>query len=188
MNTKEALIGILPIGRVPQAACEAVTIFLRGNFGMDVCILPSVDEPLYALDAKRGQYNAACIIERLESMEHRCLKLVGLLNLDLFIPVFTYVIGEAREGGTAAVASMFRLSGDFTGPDASQDIILGRLTKVAIHETGHLFGVAHCHDRGCVMRFSISLTEIDAAPSTFCRYCHAYVEEAVRRARRTSAV
>jgi archaemetzincin len=185
MKTKEAFIGILPMGRVPQVACKVVTIFLRSSFGMDIRTLPSVGEPLYALDAKRGQYNAAYIIERLESMDQECVKLVGLLNLDLFIPVFTHVIGEAREGGRAAVVSLYRLRGDPAGPDTSQDTILERVAKVAVHETGHLFGIAHCHNRGCVMRFSLNLTELDATPSDFCRYCHAYVEEAVRRARRS---
>ena len=46
--------------------------------------------------------------------------IVGVTSLDVGLPIFTFVFGRARQGGSAAVVSLARLEPAFYGlaPDA----------------------------------------------------------------------
>jgi len=183
IRNKRRFVGIIPIGPVPAIASEVIVSYLQTVCHLKAVILPELPEPAYAHDALRKQFNAALIIERLETIPRKgCLKLIGILNVDLFLPIFTHVFGEAREGGRCGIVSMFRLRKRDGGMTPSQDLILERTAKVAIHELGHLFLVPHCADRACLMHFSMDLTELDAIPIRFCRYCQAFFRSAVQRA------
>lgn len=172
---KPGCIGLIPLGSVPAIVCKAVVSHIRKVCRLDGVIFPPLPEPCYAYDPLRNQYNAAVIIDRLEKTEaHDCVKLLGLMNLDLFIPIFTHVFGEARQGGRCAVVSMFRLGQASREISPNQDLILERTTKVALHELGHLFRIPHCTTPSCLMRFSMDLMELDAMPIRFCRYCDAF--------------
>jgi archaemetzincin len=174
-RAKRGCIGLIPIGSVPAIACKAIVSHIRKVCRLDGVIFPALPEPAYAHDPVRNQYDAAVIIDCLERMEgYGCVKLIGLMNLDLFIPIFTHVFGEARDGGRCAVVSMFRLGHESQGIRPDQDLILERTVKVAVHELGHLFRVPHCADPACLMRFSMDLMELDAMPIRFCRYCNAF--------------
>jgi archaemetzincin len=109
------------------------------------------------------------------------LKVLGVLNVDLFIPIFTHVFGEAREGGRCALLSLYRLRKDLEGSGSQVDRILERAAKVALHELAHLFKVPHCRDPECLMHFSMNLNDLDSTPLTFCRYCKAAMDDFARR-------
>jgi archaemetzincin len=145
MNSKKGCIGVVAIGEVPAVAPRDISSRIQSHLNLPSVVLPSVQHPLYAYDERRQQYNAAAILSALESMPyHDCDKVIGVLNVDLFIPVFTYVLGEAQEGGKFALASMYRLRSGSKKSSQSMVQVLDRLTKVALHEIGHLFEVAHC--------------------------------------------
>ena len=71
--------------------------------------------------------------------------MLGVTDRDLFIPILTYVFGEAQLGGRAAVVSTARLVEDVElfGPQ----LLVERLAKEAVHEVGHAFGLLHCATR-----------------------------------------
>ena len=46
-----------------------------------------------------------------------------------------------------------------------------RTLKVAVHETGHMFGMQHCTAYECLMNGSNNLTEMDQRPMWFCPEC-----------------
>jgi len=91
--------------------------------------------------------------------------------VDLFVPVLTYVFGEAQLDGKAAVVSTFRLREEFFGLDADPKLERTRLLKEAIHELGHTFGLIHCRNYDCVMHSSTSVEEVDLKPTDFCEDC-----------------
>lgn len=173
---------IVPIGRVPDVVCKAIIPPIRTLFHLDADILPPLPEAHYAHDTVRDQYNAAHILHRLETrFERTPLKILGVVNVDLFIPVFTHVFGEAREGGQCALVSMYRLRDRLNQTRPSQDLILERTVKVALHELSHLFSITHCTHTGCIMHFSMNLQDLDTTSFTFCRYCDAYLKAAIHR-------
>lgn len=175
-------IGVLPVGRVPEAACRAVAGHVERFFGLAVEVLPPLGEPSYALDRERMQYNAAKILAALEGMPPTGhVKILALLNVDLYIPVFTHVFGEAREGGGHALVSMFRLGEPADGAKIRQDLILGRLVKVVLHEAAHLFDLVHCMEPECLMHFSMNTEALDRLSLDFCPSCAERLRAAVAR-------
>ena len=66
------------------------------------------ERPRAAWDARRGQYETGRILKWLESRHAGAAKVLGLTDVDLFIPILTFVFGEAQLGGRAAIVSTAR--------------------------------------------------------------------------------
>jgi archaemetzincin len=126
----------------------------------------------FAFDASRNQYAsravlAALLRERADGAE----KVLGVTGLDLFVPVLTFVFGEAQLGGRAAVVSSCRLANEFYGLPRDPETLQERLEKEAVHELGHTYGLVHCADGLCVMRSSTYVEELDLKDVGFCADC-----------------
>ncbi|MEI8201648.1 MAG: archaemetzincin family Zn-dependent metalloprotease [Bacteroidota bacterium] len=123
-------------------------------------------------DAARGQYNANQLSLFIESnFSTDDSKLIGLFNVDLFIPIFTYIFGQAYLNGRSGIVSGFRLSNERYGIEADDDMLLERFSKEIIHELGHTFGLIHCYTSDCVMRSGTYVEDIDLKNSSFCPKC-----------------
>ncbi|MGA2405041.1 MAG: archaemetzincin family Zn-dependent metalloprotease [Syntrophobacteraceae bacterium] len=124
------------------------------------------------LDLHRNQYSSSAIIERLEeNLPTAASKVLAVTGLDLYIPVLTFVFGEARLNGRCAVVSSYRLDNKFYGLPDNPALLQERLLKEAIHELGHTYGLFHCHNPECVMKSSTYVEEIDFKSSRFCDKC-----------------
>ena len=183
LGPEKGSIAVLPMGTVPEAALSAVADHITLYFNYPSSILFPLETPLYAFDERRGQYNAAMIIKALETMNFEAhAKVIAVVNVDLFIPIFTHVMGEAQEGGRFALVSMYRLmKGRREGRRPSASKILERLVKIALHELGHLFDMVHCADENCIMHFSGNLEDMDRIMLDFCAYCETYLADALKR-------
>jgi len=134
-----------------------------------------------AWDARRGQYETGRILKWLESRHAGAEKVLGLTDVDLFIPILTFVFGEAQLGGRAAVVSTARLAPG-NGSRGGR-LLAERLRKEALHELGHAYGLVHCGNPGCVMGRSPGVAEIDSKGPSFCSDCRLLYDEALRHAR-----
>ncbi|HLF13936.1 MAG TPA: archaemetzincin family Zn-dependent metalloprotease [Bacteroidota bacterium] len=140
--------------------------------------IPSRIEPdlRAAYDPSRGQYNSTILLSGfLERAPAGPDKHIILVDVDLFIPVLTFVFGEAQFDGTAAIVSTHRLSNQFYGLPGSHELLLLRLEKELIHELGHTFGLYHCRQFECVMRSSTYVEEIDIKKALPCPDCAARI-------------
>jgi archaemetzincin len=131
-----------------------------------------------AFDTSRGQYNSTALLAQLvneysESDE----KKIAVVGVDLFIPVLTFVFGEAQLNGLAAVVSTHRLANPFYGMREDAKLSFKRLEKEVVHELGHTFGLYHCHQFECVMRSSTYVEEIDLKRVEMCDACSAKLSE-----------
>ncbi len=125
-----------------------------------------------ALDTSRKQYHSTQILAMmLETAQAGSSKLLGVTSYDLFIPVLTFVFGQAQLSNRAGVFSTFRLHNEFYGLKASDKVLRQRTIKEALHELGHTFGLRHCMDRPCVMNSSTYVEDIDLKPGDFCVPC-----------------
>jgi archaemetzincin len=145
---------------------------LEARFLTKVNVSPSDFDCRDFLDLHRNQYSSSAIIERLEQdLPTAASKVLAVTGLDLYIPVLTFVFGEARLNGQCAVVSSYRLDNKFYGLPDDPALLQERLLKEAIHELGHTYGLFHCHNPECVMKSSTYVEEIDFKSSLFCDKC-----------------
>ncbi len=181
MPKEKTNIGLIPMGNAPFFVAKVIQGHIAGYLRLNAEVLEPVEIPLNAFDEKRCQYNAGAILKSLENTKTGdCDKVIAILEEDLFIPIFTHVYGEAKQGGRFAVVSIFRLGEEAGGASPPFPLVCERAAKVAVHELGHLFNLSHCDDERCLMHFSGNLEHLDATNFYFCRYCAAFFRDAVR--------
>lgn len=118
----------------------------------------------------RKQYDTRRLLAALQASTESGLVL-GVTGQDLFIPIFTFVIGEAQLGGPAALVSTFRLAEGPGGLAARPEVLRARLLKEAVHELGHCHGLLHCMDLRCVMHASSTAEDVDLKSDELCERC-----------------
>jgi archaemetzincin len=79
---------------------------------------------------------------------------------------WNFVFGQASLKDRVGVWSLYRYGP--TNDEEQRAQFRRRLCKVAVHETGHMFGIAHCTAYECGMNGSNHLAEMDASPLWFC--------------------
>lgn len=80
---------------------------------------------------------------------------------------WNYVFGQASLDERVGVWSTAR----FGDPNRDPVAYLRRVLQVAVHETGHMFGIRHCTAYECCMNGSNNLNESDRAPLFYCPEC-----------------
>lgn len=153
---------------------------LAGEFGLPVreMAIPTVD---FAHDAGRRQYSSIAVLEMLlRLMPDDAAKLLAVTDRDLFVPVLTFVFGQAQLGGKTAVFSLARLRQEFYGLAPNRELVEERAAKEALHETGHMFGLVHCTDRSCAMSLATNVRQVDSKQAALCAPCRAHLARRLR--------
>jgi archaemetzincin len=123
-------------------------------------------------DQARLQYNSSQILLQIISRPPAdAVKVLGVVNVDLFIPILTFVFGEAQLRGIGSVIALHRLNNIFYGLSEDKELLRERLVKEAIHELGHNFGLIHCNNQSCVMKSSTYVEEVDQKSGEMCGSC-----------------
>jgi archaemetzincin len=169
-------IQLLPLGSFPAETLIDLSAGLRKRFGVTCEVLPSEPEPSFAFNFARQQYSSTEILAFL--MKYRIpgnQRILAVTAVDLYIPILTFVFGEAQLHGSCAVVSFHRLRQEFYGLPANSTVLRERLLKEAVHELGHTLPLAHCEDYQCVMAPSHGVEWIDLKTSQFCASCQVAV-------------
>lgn len=163
---------ILPVGQVDPQLLEWLSQALSDKFRMPTGVLPSVLEPDFALHVERQQFHSSEILSAMQRhINGSTWRLLGVTQLDLYIPILTFVFGEAQLEGKAAVVSYHRLQQEFYGLPPNMDLLANRLLVESVHELGHTLRLTHCHDYQCAMAPSHAVEWIDIKDSGFCEDC-----------------
>jgi archaemetzincin len=165
-------IDIVPIGEVD----EALLLFLRKSiqqiFKTQSRVRNSSFDLSLVYDPVRNQYNSSgLLLQLISGPPPDTFKILGVTELDLFIPIFTFLFGEAQLNGIGALVSTYRLRNQFYGISEDKELLKSRLLKEGIHELGHTFGLIHCFVLNCVMKSSTYVEEIDQKSTHFCKFC-----------------
>jgi len=127
-------------------------------------------------DAVRRQYNGNNLLKEVDRrFSSDSCKTIGLFSVDLFIPILTFIYGQAMLNGRSGIASFYRLSNERYGLPANEALLLERFRKEVIHELGHTYGLLHCHIPTCVMRSSTYVEDIDQKGGNLCMKCRSAI-------------
>lgn len=128
-------------------------------------------------DPVRRQYNANDLLKEVDlKYSFDSLKTIGIFNVDLFVPILTYIFGQAHLNGRSGIVSLYRLSNERYGMVNDETVLLERTIKEVIHELGHTFGLIHCHTPTCVMRSSTYVEDLDQKDDIICQKCRGEVK------------
>ncbi len=129
------------------------------------------------LSKERGQYYSTGVIARaMELTNNVDGKIILITDVDIFVPVLTFVFGEAQLDGKHSIVSVCRLHEEFYSGKSNNNLLLERTMKEILHELGHNFGLRHCTDWDCVMHSSPGIEEVDIKGNGYCRSCADHVE------------
>lgn len=133
-------------------------------------------QPAYS--PERNQHHATLVLASLlRTLPDTSGKILGITSVDLFVPVLTFVFGQAQLDGPGALLSTFRLRNEYYGLPPDENTLLDRTIKEAVHELGHAFGLVHCTDAECVMSSSTYVEEVDLKGDWYCPLCMGQLEE-----------
>ncbi len=174
---------ITPLRFADNDLLEDLSSVLAKVFKIPVSLLQEPFSLKEGYDLVRNQFNSTWILSQLlkKVSEENC-KVLGVTNVDLYVPVLTFVFGEAQLEGKAAVVSSYRLRDELYGLPKNRKRLKERLEKEAIHELAHTFGLIHCREPECVMHAYTYAEEIDFKSKNFCKACSVLLEEKKRQA------
>ena len=179
-------IGILRVGQVDSYVINRIQENLNMIFPKTTCALISETMPIpsEAFNNARQQYRSDIILSRVHSYAEKDKALdrvLGTVNVDIFVPELNFIFGEAECPGKAALISLWRLRPEFYGKAPNIELFVERCTKEGVHELGHSLGLRHCSNPFCVMYFSNSIFETDRKQSLFCNKCDLKIETTVNQ-------
>jgi len=126
----------------------------------------------FAYDPVRGQYHSTAILQRLQAFsDDPETWFLGITDVDIYIPILTFVFGEAQLNGRCALVSLHRLHEEFYGLPPNPKLLAERAVKEAVHELGHVLGLRHCHDWRCVMTSTHDVERLDLKSEEYCAAC-----------------
>lgn len=167
---------LLPIGAPDPRLLQELGTGLAARFRIGFEVLPTALDARFAYHAERDQYHSSEILRRVQDLAgESCWRILGVTESDLYIPILTFVFGEAQLGGTCAVVSSHRLHQEFYGLPPDDALLRERLLKEAAHELGHTLQLTHCDNYDCVMASSHSVEWIDVKGAEFCGACYSRV-------------
>ena len=172
---------VSPIGYVGLNSLNPIGSEINRIFGFQTMEKPLIEDLDFAFDPTRKQYYSTKILEKLAKLSPpEGIKVIAITDVDLFIPILTYVFGEAQLGGKACIISTHRLKESYHSIDSKQ-IYLQRMVKEALHELGHTFNLRHCKEHHCIMHYCRGLDDVDRKTEHLCRYCEVLLKDELKR-------
>ncbi len=181
-DKKRKILYLQPLGEFRQGEApplESLREYAAAYFALEVRVLPSLSLDRLNITTRRHpttRNRQLLTTDILTALKKRIAEdafcLLGITMEDLYPePSWNFVFGQASLRERVGVYSFARYDPAFYGAPRGGDYIrtlLRRSAKVLVHETGHMFGLAHCIYFRCVFNGSNHLDESDARPLHEC--------------------
>ena len=174
-------IFISPIGDFSPELLDRISGEIQRIYTFPTAVRSLLTDIEFAYHPNREQYHSTPILEKLaRNAPAGAVKVLALVQVDLFIPILTHVYGEAQLGGKACIVSTIRLNEGHHALN-TQEPYLSRILKEAIHELGHTFKLRHCREHTCLMHNCRNEGDVDRKSDQLCRYCNVLLEDDIKR-------
>jgi archaemetzincin len=188
------VIYLQPIGQFRQDLSPSLNLlrkYAAAYFLMKTETLPAADLRRLNLTTRSNPYSqnrqllTADILRHLKrNLPRNAFCVLALTMEDLYPdPRWNFVFGQASLHDRVGVFSFARYDPVFYGESRGsgyQELLLRRSAKVLVHETAHLFSLAHCIYFKCVMNGSNHLQESDSRPLSLCPVCLRKLQSSIR--------
>ncbi len=156
---------ILLLDNISEELAKTVSEDIEKNYAIKPSIakIPSVKD---ALNQLRHQHSAE---KTIASLKKSFDEFIAITTNDIYTENLAFTFGNTS--GKNAVISVFRLRPEFYRQAPDEIILKNRLSKKALHETGHILGLDNCWISGCVMTHVNSAKELDALSKNLCSRC-----------------
>ena len=171
-------IFLAPVKFSNTSLLEKIRKELLKSFYSKIDLLDLQIDITNAFYSERSQYFATQVIaDALKVTEDQSGKILILTEVDLFIPVLTFIFGEAQLNGKLSIVSVCRLHEEFYSGRTDDELLFDRTIKEILHELGHNFGLKHCENWDCVMHSSSAIEEVDIKGNGYCKSCATVIED-----------
>lgn len=173
-----SFIYIAPLDDAEEDILAAIEMCLWHNFGFEIKSWSPMIKLPGAFDPQRNQFSSTVILrDLLKQCPTDAVRVLAITEKDLFIPMLSFVFGQAQLQGQMAIVSLARLRQEFYELPANRTLLLARALKETVHEMGHTFGLTHCLDRACPMSLSTSIQQVDGKTDQYCESCKILLRE-----------
>lgn len=186
-------IYLLPLdefGGTGDPSPEWLRRFAETYFCLPAILLPVMPDTQKYFENRLNPYtgnrqlHAGDILEHLmEHVPEDAYCLIAITMVDLYPDdAWNFVFGYATYSERVGVFSFARYHPRFYGKpadSASANLALYRSAKILAHETGHMFGMAHCIAHLCCMNGCNHLAEADRQPLQLCPVCRRKLTHAI---------
>jgi archaemetzincin len=156
---------ICSFGKVDDELINYIRKEMKSKLKIPVLLGPEVRPPESSFNSYRKQYEASIILSHLEKNFDD--KVLLITDRDIYTSSLNYVFGISKIKSKAAIVSTFRLMPQ----DSNKDLLKERLLKECLHEFGHVLGLQHCKEKGCIMNASNNIRDVDNKTTEFCHMC-----------------
>ena len=163
---------IVAIGSLPARALDWIEDAAAEWFPLPIRRLAPLSIPEGAYDAKRKQYQSVEMMRMLAQHAPRdASRVLAVTDVDLAIPMLSFLFGQAQFDGPIAIVSLCRLHQEFYGLPPEENLLRERAVKEVLHELGHTFGLVHCSESTCAMSLATHIELVDAKAEQYCARC-----------------
>jgi archaemetzincin len=130
------------LGDIADEMMESLKYSVAGVFHCPVETRVRPEGLAWAYNADRKQYSSSKLLASLGKSDIQA-RVVGIADVDLYVPRLNFVFGEADVLSGTAIVSLLRLRQEYYGLAPDEALLLERATKEIVHELGHTFGLGH---------------------------------------------
>lgn len=164
-SSSKKTIYVTTLGNLSSAYAQRTSAQIKAFYGIDTKLLPAAALPSGAYCTVRQRYAAIRILRQLIERTPNSSKILALTNKDVEDESngkHWGIMGLAYLGGDQAVVSTFRAR------------TASRLSKVTLHEVGHMLAIPHCTSKtpACLMNDANGKgSTVDRTRLFLCRSC-----------------
>ena len=104
------LLHLLPVGELDGGLVAELAPALAEVFRIPCALARTRSDPEFAYHREREQYHSSEILHAMQAhVGPDSWRVLGVTTVDLYIPILTFVFGEAQIGGPCGLISAYRL-------------------------------------------------------------------------------